>query len=396
MPKTSVLIAGRDASAAEAVRHILQGQPDLQVSQRGDDGAQVDPLLGLAALPDVLIVALGSRWEETLRALAARPAGQRPPMIVVGPNDAQVMRRAMQAGARDFFSPPVPANELLQALRMILREKGGAPAPESLGTLTAVVNAKGGSGASFIAANLAHLAAVEHQTPVGLLDLDLQFGALPLVFDLEQRNSLLDALNASDQLDTTALQGYMAKHPSGVHVLSAMTDQVPLPWEIPSDALTRLLTTMRAGYAGVVADLPRQIDPLTGLVLSQATSIIIVMQQSLAHIRDAKRMLRIVTHSLGVPRERVLVVVNRYNERDAVQLKDIEETLRPPAVATLPNDFRAVSESLNTGVPVADFDKGAVITKGLQELAQRIQGEKAEPPRKRGLRAALTGTWGGK
>ena len=396
MAKTTVLIAGRDSPLSESVRQILLGQPDLQLTQRGEEAGSADPLQGLGAMPDVLIVVLGPRWEETLRALASRPATQRPPTIVVSAgSDPQVMRRAMQAGARDIFAPPVPPGELLQAIRVIVRERGGNGSTEAQGSLTAVINAKGGSGASFIAANLAHILAVRKQKPVALLDLDLQFGALPLVLDLEQRNSLLEALNASQALDPTALQGYMAKHASGVHVLSAMSDQVALPWEIPSDSLSRLVATMRQTYPVTIADLPRQIDPLTGVALAQATHVVIVMQQSLAHVRDAKRMLRVVTASLGVPRERVLLVVNRYNEKDAVQLRDIQETVSPPSIALLPNDFRAVSESLNVGVPVMEFDKNAAITEALQQLATTLEGGgaptiEAPPAKKRsGLRAAF-------
>lgn len=400
MSKTNILIAGRETPLSESVRQILMGQPDLQVTQRSDESAYADPLQGLTSLPDILVVVLGTRWDDTLRSLASRPTSQRPPMIVIGPGtDSQVMRRAMQAGARDYFAPPVPPGELLQALRLIIRERsaGGANAPQ--GKLTAVINAKGGSGASFIAANLAHIAATARATPVALLDLDLQFGALPLALDLEQRNSLLEALGAAEQLDTTALQGYMAKHASGVHVLSAMSDTVPLPWEIPSDSLHRLLNTVRQTYAGTVADLPRQIDPLTGLVLSQANHIVLVMQQSLAHVRDAKRMLRVITGSLSVPRERVLLVVNRYNEKDSVQLRDIQETINPPAVALLPNDFRAVSESLNVGVPVLDFDRNAAITEALQKLVALLEGGEGDDgapkaKRKKGFRAAFAGMGG--
>ncbi len=396
MRKTTILIAGQAQPLCDAVRDILQGQPDLQVSSRVEDTLPVDPLHGLTDLPDVLIVVLSARWEETLRVLASRPAAQRPAMIVIGPaNDSQVMRRAMQAGVRDFFIPPVPHGELLHAVRLIGREKNAQTATPGIGSLTAVINAKGGSGASFIAANMAHMSALRHKAPVALLDLDLQFGALPAAFDLEQRNSLLEALAASEQLDPVALQGYMGKHASGVHLLSAMSDQLPLPWEIPTDSLTRLLGVVRQSYAGVIVDLPRQIDPLTSIVLSQATHVVLVMQQSLAHVRDAKRMLKVLTGNLGVARENILLVVNRHSDRDAVKLNDIQDTVNPPALATLPNNFRAVSESLNSGVPLAEFDPEGDLTRALQTLVSTLDGVSDELPepaqRWRSLRQAFTG-----
>ena len=378
MRKITVLVSGRDQPGHEAALRILEGQPDLDVGQPAPEASHLDPLFGLATQPDVLVAVLGPRWEETLRALNARPAAQRPAIIIIGPTpDSQIMRRAMQAGARDFFAPPLAHAELLAAVRLIGREKG-AGMPVAKGQITAVINAKGGSGASFIAANLAHITAVHKKVPVSLIDLDVQFGALPLAFDLEQRNSLIEALNNANQLDPIALQGYMAKHESGVHVLSAMSDQLPLPWEIQTEALSQVLSLAAQTYSNVVVDLPRQIDPLTSLVLGQANHIVLVMQQSLAHVRDAKRLLRIITSSLSVPREHILLVLNRYSDRDAVRVKDIQDTVNPPAIAMIPNDFRVVSESLNAGVPLLESARQAPVTKSLQELAAKVCGATAD------------------
>ena len=91
MSKTNILIAGRETPLSESVRQILMGQPDLQVTQRSDESAYADPLQGLTSLPDILVVVLGTRWDDTLRSLASRPTSQRPPMIVIGPGtDSQV------------------------------------------------------------------------------------------------------------------------------------------------------------------------------------------------------------------------------------------------------------------------------------------------------------------
>ena len=49
--------------------------------------------------------------------------------------------------------------------------------------LNAVINAKGGSGASFIASNVAYILSKETDSKVALVDLDLQFGSVGLNFD---------------------------------------------------------------------------------------------------------------------------------------------------------------------------------------------------------------------
>ena len=41
----------------------------------------------------------------------------------------------------------------------------------------------------------------------------------------------------------------------------------------------------------VVVDLPRRIDPVTALVIERATQLVLIVQQSVATLRDATRLL---------------------------------------------------------------------------------------------------------
>jgi pilus assembly protein CpaE len=396
MAKITVQICGEEQALCDAMRAMLGGHPDIQTSTQVRRGEAAAPATHPAVQFDVQIVLLGAHPEDTLRALSALPASQRSAMIVVGhDSDVKLMRQAMQAGARDYFAPPVMRAELIEAVRKIGSEKR-QDVPATLGSLTAVINARGGSGASFIAVNLAHSLALRHKAPVALVDMDLQFGSLPLALDVEQKNSLLTALAASEQIDGMALGGYMAKHGSGVHVLSAMSEQLPTITDVSADALRRVLTVVRQSYPRVIADLPRQLDALTSTVLAQADHVVLVMQQSLAHVRDAKRMLQAIGGAFGNVRNNVVLVVNRYNKNDVVTLKDITEAIAPPALVTLPNDFRTVSESLNRGVPLLDFARNAAITQALQDLASSLYREGAQEtaPERRGFRATIAHSLG--
>lgn len=394
MKSNTVLISGRSKAACEPVRQLLENLPDIDASLSVRDNGHADPLHGQRRLPDILILVLDSGGDEMLRALSARAASERPPTIVIGPvDDPALMRRAMQAGARDYFTPPLQQAELLESVRSIGRERGVEPSALPRGTLIAVINAKGGSGASTVAANLAHIRALSAHSDVGLIDLDLQFGALPLAFDLAPHKSLVELIGSVDQLSPGGLRDQAARHASGVAVFSAMSEQMPLPWELPAQSLTRLLDIARQAYGNVFVDLPRQIDPLTTTVLEQADHVVIVMQQSLAHVRDAKRLLRVLTSSLAVPSTNIVVVVNRYSENTGLKEQEIIDAVTPPRSMLLPNDYKTVSEAQNIGVPLQELDKGAPITRALGELLDRLTRSDAEapppPPKKRGLRAVL-------
>jgi pilus assembly protein CpaE len=371
---TTILLSGRSRSNLGKIGGGLRGQPGFDIHTKLIENGYADPLHGVTRIPDILLLDLSTMWQEELGALSNRGALDRPPLIAIGADgDSQVMRLAMQVGARDFFTHPVTPKELLSSLQQIARDSQ-QEVRSSHGIQTAVINAKGGSGASFLACNLAHIMAVNLQLRVALLDLDLQFGTLPLYFDVTPRNSLLDALGAVEQLDPIALEGYMTRYGSRLRLLSSMSDQMPLPWEISPRHLNRLLDIALLGYDHIVLDLPRIIDPLTTSIIERADNVLVVMQQSITHIRDAKRLLRIITGDLGVPHKSIRVVINRHHNKNPIREQDIQEALSGLAVIPVENDFKRVSEAIDLGVPLLENGSHGGITKTLIKLATELCG----------------------
>ncbi|MGH9201368.1 MAG: AAA family ATPase, partial [Vicinamibacterales bacterium] len=137
------------------------------------------------------------------------------------------------------------------------------------------------------------------------------------------------------------------------------------------------------------------IDPLATVVLEKAEHIVIVTQQSLAHIRDAKRLLKVLTSTLAVPSEYITVVVNRYMERSPISLRDISDAISPPHLAILPNDFQSVSQALDVGSPLFELNRDLPITRALCDLLDTLLSDGAatppspQEPRPKGLRAVL-------
>lgn len=381
MKALHVLLTGLPGKDLDELRAFLERHDQTAVAVRPLAGG--DPLQGLTALPDLLVLVLGPDWEAELKALAERPAAGRVPVILVGRDaDAQVMRRAMQAGARDLFPWPVPQREFTEALRQVMKERLAGPGGAG-SRLTAVINAKGGSGATVVACNVAHILAVVQRERVALLDLDVQFGTLPLYFDAKASRSLMDALEAVEDLDPEAVAGYMTRHPSGVHLLGTMSDRVLLPEDVSADRLGHLLNLLRQAYGQVVVDLPRQIDARTTLVMEQADRIALVMQQSLTHVRDAKRLLAVLRDELEIPAERIVVVINRFDPRSRISLADIEQALGRKSLEYINNDFKRVAESVNLGVALHELAKNAPVTQSLAGLARTLSG--APPARRKGL-----------
>jgi pilus assembly protein CpaE len=369
-----LLISSRDASALNHLKTISQRLPGLQVNTRLVSNGHTDPLYGLERMPDLLLLRVSHLWREELAALLLRPAHERPPLLVCGPlEEREGIRLAMQAGARDFLPEPVAVDELLAALGRMIRETHAGQVTG--GQLIAVMNAKGGSGATLLACNLAHQLSVEGGSTL-LLDLDLQFGSVAHYLDVVPAHSHVDVLQQIEEMDSVALRGFCSHFSPTLHVLGGRSGELCLPQDVRLEQLEALLRLARSSYDWVVVDLPRQIDHLTGTTLEQADRVYVLVQQSLSHLKDATRLVRIMREELGVQGDRLQVVVNRYDKASPVSLQDIAEALRCGDLQKLPNDYAVVSASQNTGVPLQLHAPRAPVTLGMRELSQALHGSK--------------------
>lgn len=366
--RLEILLAGRGQEELKALEALLGSQGDIRVITRLMVNGNIDPLEGVDPLPDALVLLVGDHWEAELTALCERPAGGRPPLLVVGPKgNAELIRLAMRAGARDFFSPPIDDSEIIQFLRDLSRDRQSEPVQAA--RITAVINAKGGSGASLVAANLAHRLVREGGDTV-LVDLDVQFGSLPVYFNLATDHGLVRALEAADSLDALALEAYVQRHESGLGVLaSSPGDRIGLG-EVPETRVDQLLQVLSGARDEVVVDLPRWLNGATACVLERADHVLMVMQQSVAHLHDAQRLRDVLVHELRISATRISVVVNRYDKRNAVDLGAIGDALPGLTLHTLPNDFKRASHSINVGTPLRDLAPKAPLTRRFKALAE--------------------------
>lgn len=373
-----VLLVSRRKEMLDSLDSLLRKYPGVQIERKLVVNGHVDPLHGVTTAPEALVLHLGDTWRAELESLAACPADRRPPLIVIGVTpDAAATRLAMQAGARDLLPLPLVETDLVAALGRIDRDHR-AVASGREGSITAFMNAKGGCGATFLACNVAHALAAQGRKRAALIDLDLQFGAIPLYFDLFPKRGLLQALENLEGLDETALEGYLVRHTSGLNILGhAAEDALPLG-NIPAERVKELLGIIVKCHDHTLVDLPRRIDPIAARVLERAQNIVLVVQQSVTVLRDATRLMGCLRRDLGLGSDRIALVVNRYQKDGSISLDDIRSTLACGEITVIPNDFRSVSECIATGQPLLAHARSASITKAVTALATKLGGLEAE------------------
>lgn len=367
-------LVGRSRTDMEAVAGMLKDS-GADIKTRVISNGHTDLLYGVTTLPDVMILVLGDSWQEELDALAGRSPALRLPTVVIGHREElQAMRMAMRAGALDFLTQPVAPDELKRTLQRIVQEKLNTSATAQH-RLIAVLNAKGGSGATLLAGNLAHIMAAKEGKRTALLDCDIQFGAQALYLDLHPTYNLTHALQTTDHLDEHALEGLMAKHRSGLHLLAAPTDRLVLLRDINPQHLGSLLDLAHRLYDRTVIDLPRLIDTVSSVALERADAVVVVMQQTLAAMRDAGRLTGVLQAELDIPQDKIIVVVNRYNAKLPIKITDIQRTLQQIKLVFIPNDYSRVETSVSQGIPLYESAPKAPITRALAQLVLQLGGE---------------------
>jgi pilus assembly protein CpaE len=371
--KPIILLASRSKPALADLLAKLSSETRYELRSRHIVNGHADPLWGLSFVPDVVVMSLTERGHDDLAELTKQPPAHRPPMIVLAEHgDAQTMRIAMQAGARDFLPGALNAAELLasidRAAAQTVKAVGG-----SSSTLIAVVNAKGGSGATFIASNLAYTLNTVSKHSTALMSLDMQFESLMQHFDLRLKHDLMEVLENADSLDAVALDAYMTQHASGLRLLAARPANTFEGGLDRSAALGTLLDKLAEHYEQIVVDMPRRVDPYVATVLKRADRVVLVVQQTVGHLRDAVRMLQILAHH-GLKDEQVLTVINRYEKDSPISMEDIQRSMGDIEVINIPSDFKTVAESINLGVPIYEHARGSVVTKSLTNLGTKLGG----------------------
>jgi pilus assembly protein CpaE len=249
----------------------------------------------------------------------------------------------------------------------------------------AFVSCKGGSGATFLAANLAYALAAEGRR-TALLDFNLQFGdALLFLSDRRPVRTLADLARAGSRLDATYLAASMTEvGPLGV--LAGAEDPAQAVDVLP-EHIDALLTLARSRYDFVVVDVGRGLDARSLRALDQADFIYPVLQITLPFIRDGRRLLD-VFRGLDYPAEKVRLIVNRHEKRGDIGIAQVERTLCAPVTRAIPNHYAAAAASVNQGIPMVALARGNPISRELLQWGAELG---SAPVRKAGLPRWLWG-----
>jgi pilus assembly protein CpaE len=342
----------------------------------------------LAAKPQIVFLDLG----ETITGVRVlKVLSQEAPEVaslVAGPTlEADTLLEIMRSGAAEYLPRPLGDDDLTTAFQRVRRRmasgRGGETAGES-GRLLSVFSAKGGTGVTTVAVNLAvHLRGTTGKR-VLLLDLAPALGTTALLLGIRPRYSYLDVIQNFHRIDDELLDSFLEDSEAGVTVLaspSVMHDALPPD---PEQVMGLVRLCLRH-FDYVVVDAGSTLSPVTEQVLHASNERLAVSTPELPTLRNLKRVLDLVGHSVnghGPPK----IVLNQYRDGTGVSRREVEEALGQPVYAMVEWDGDSVVQSLNLGRPAVSAAARSRFAKDLMRMGDRLTGgEAGAKPGKSGI-----------
>lgn len=359
---------------------------DVTVSNGGMASAEI----GLRATPpDVLVLhAVNSADLATLQSLAQDHPDMDCVLLGMQPDPEQLMG-LMRAGVREVLPTLPDGAQLTMAIERLARRRGVSLRDTKRGKVLCFMSCKGGSGATFLAANLAVALAEQERARVILIDLNLQFGdALLFISSQTGPSNVAEVAHNSERLDKELLRSSLLEVSPGLFALAAPHDPASGA-DVQPEQIQTLLQVARSDFDYVVVDIGRTLNGVALQALDMADQVHAVLQLTLPFIRDGKRLQELF-RSLDYPPSKIHWVLNRFEKGGQLTLDDLKRSLKTDELITVPNHYGVVADSVNQGVPVSKIAPRSPVTKALAEMADSIRNPDVTEATTSGLKGLLS------
>lgn len=349
--------------------------------------------------PDIAIVDLDADNVQGL-ALVTQISRQLPSCAVLAVSRSQegsLILQAIRNGAREFLNSPVRFDDLMAALDRVKANPGGKGGGETnvrSSRVITVAGVGGGMGCTALAVNLACLLARNEANGVVLIDLDLSLGDADVWLDLMPNYTIEDVAENLSRLDFSLLKRSLTQHSCGAYLLPRPVQMTETP-TIKPEELRRVLMLMKSAFTHLVIDISKNFGPLEIAAMDVSDTILLMSQLDLPGLRNVVRLSKFLDQYHEGISDKLRVILNRMGMEDSeISISKAKETIGREIFCQLPNDYAAMVDSRNNGIPLQDSAPKARITKAITAIADVFDeasgGDKATVQQKRGLFSFLS------
>jgi pilus assembly protein CpaE len=339
-----------------------------------------------AERPIDLLVLGPSVHDEQAVAVAELVAKRAPTTAVVLVREQPVngaLPRLVRSGVRDVVDLSQGGADLEDALRRALEWSASVRAGNGHATtqngssregrVISVFSTKGGTGKTFLSCNLAAALAERTKQQVGLVDLDHDLGDVFGYFGTDPQRSLHDLVALAEGADAQTVSALGTPLAKGVTGFASPPD--PRADAIPSGAMGKVVRALQQTFPYTVVDATSEYSDhiLTTFDLSDIVCLIASLDViSLRHLSLGIQTLE----SLGVPRERFRIVLNRANSKVGLLAAEVERALQIQIDARIPSS-PLVPRSINHAQLLYVNEPRSSVAKSIGQLAELLHRQLA-------------------
>lgn len=305
---------------------------------------------------------------------------------------AQCMLAALRTGVQDFLDIDASIDTAQQALRHLIDGAPAAGLSSPRAPQTAIVSARSGLGCSLLAAHLSwHLqarlarpapdqssAAAAAARPVDpesltnlLIELSSPGGDCAIYLNTPGEFGFTDAVSQQRRLDLRMAQSALARHESGLRLLT-LTRQTRAP---SSTEVEALLKRLRQYFKHIVLDLGATTAPgLLKDVLPSASEVWVVCDQSVASVVWTAELLQQL-EALQIDRQRMRLIVSRHDSSLELSAQQVARQLQLPLLAHIPERRRQLSQVVNQGMLLEPQQRREPYVQAIEQLVAGLLAE---------------------
>ena len=293
-------------------------------------------------------------------------------VVVCSSFHKDLVRRAMQAGARSFLEKNNITTELSEVLHHLAKNSERNKTGSS--SVISVLSAGGGCGATTVTVNLASELRLSSSQPVLTIDLDNCYGTLSIYLGIKSQYGIADVMNRKGLIDKHLIQSSAYSYTDDFHVLvspAGMDSQKEISLEYEN--LPRVLEACRQLYGYTVIDAPRMPEIILTKLAGLSDVILIVFQLTVKDVNFARSLVLSLTKS-GIASKKIMLLANRVKKRGPlVRLEDSIKVIGLDSCQVIRSDWRKAMKSVNHGQPLVQSAKSSGLRKDFRKLAAKIR-----------------------
>lgn len=298
-------------------------------------------------------------------------------LIVLGHvNDVLLYRELIRSGVSEYLVLPTSAQSIVNAISDLFAAEGAAPIGRTIGFIAA----KGGAGASTLAHNVAWAISQHLRQDVLILDMDLPFGTAGLNFNQDPPHGIVDALSASGKVDPTMLDRLMSKAANHINLLTApaMLDKT---FDYGERDFEQVLELAQKTTPVVILDIPHAWTAWVRHTLATIDEIVIVAEQDLANLRNAKNLSDTIK-ALRPNESEPLLVINQVGvpKRPEIAAKEFATSVECKLLSQVPFDPQTFGTAANNGQMLAEVASNNRINDLFRAIGLHVTGRSVPEP----------------